>query len=91
MRPFSEKALAAALTALIENTSPDLTPTEEKLLRLLRDAHGEPVERAVLLREVWGEDGNDRLLNLYIHYLREKLEKDGLIIKNNKEIIINEV
>lgn len=76
-RPFSQKSLVAALTALTEKDVPVLTPTEEKLFRLLREAQGAPVARSVLLREVWGEDGNDRLLNLYIHYLREKLEKDG--------------
>ena len=48
-----------------------------KLLSVLKAAKGKSVSREQLIKEVWGEKGNDGLLNLYIHYLRQKLEKDG--------------
>lgn len=76
-RPFPTEALAHALSLAGEGGETPLTPTEQRLLSLLKAANGAPVAREVLLREVWGEGASDGLLNLYIHYLREKLEKDG--------------
>lgn len=55
-----------------------LTPTERRLLVCLQAAEGAPVSREALMRAVWGETGSEEKLNLYIHYLRKKLEKDGV-------------
>jgi two-component system, OmpR family, phosphate regulon response regulator PhoB len=53
----------------------DLTATEFKLLRLLVEANGTPVERDVLLREVWGYSDTtlSRTLDTHVKRLREKL------------------
>lgn len=76
-RPFPTEAIAHALSLAREDGAATLTPTEQRLFSLLKAANGAPVPREVLLREVWGEGASEGLLNLYIHYLREKLEKDG--------------
>ena len=77
-RPFTFDAFRAALKeAEATEVKLTLSKTESRLLALLKEAKGESVSRERLLKEVWGEDGTDALLNLYIHYLRQKLEKDG--------------
>ena len=76
-RPFPDEAFMRALFLAGKAGETPLTPTEQKLFSILKAANGAPVSREVLLREVWGEGAGDGLLNLYIHYLREKLEKDG--------------
>ena len=77
-RPFAIADLIACLTRVPEKAELlPLTPTEKRLLAILKEADGAPCARQELIERVWGEDGTDSLLNLYIHYLREKLEKDG--------------
>ena len=51
-----------------------LTDVEFKLLSRLILASGEFVCRDELVRDVWGEGVDFGILNVYIHYLREKLE-----------------
>ena len=53
----------------------DLTATEFKLLRILVEAAPTPVERDVLLREVWGYSDTTltRTLDTHVKRLREKL------------------
>ncbi len=53
----------------------DLTKTELKLLSLFLERHGEPVERAQLLRDVWGNTGDvhSRTLDTHVKRLRGKL------------------
>jgi hypothetical protein len=53
-----------------------LTSHEFALLKLLKDAAGEYVTRELIMESVFGGK-NDRLLNLYVHYLRDKLETGG--------------
>ncbi len=56
-----------------------LTTTEFKmLLHLARDA-GEVIPKAELTRRVWGYDfeGNDNVCEVYVGYLRQKLEAGG--------------
>jgi len=78
-RPFSISAFQNALIRLPkQETAISLTPTEQKLLDALKAADGKPISRAELLEKVWGDSGSEGLLNLYVHYLREKLEKDGV-------------
>lgn len=66
-----------ALKLFLEGKSVELTATEFKLLRLLVEARGGPVEREVLLREVWGyaDTTMSRTLDTHIKRLREKLGK----------------
>ncbi len=63
-----------------------LTEVELALLRALAEAKGEFLCREALLSAVWGNEGTDSLLNVYIHYLREKLERSGekMILSSRK-------
>ncbi len=54
-----------------------LTEVEYALLRVLWEANGAFISRERLHEAVWGNEGTEGLLNVYIHYLREKLEKSG--------------
>jgi two-component system response regulator MprA len=56
-----------------------LTVTEFNLLHLLLRHPRQVLERAQILNEVWGYDfgGDDNVLEIYIGYLRKKLEADG--------------
>ena len=56
-----------------------LTPTEFKLLHLLLRHPRQVLERGQILAEVWGYDfgGDDNVLEIYIGYLRKKLEAGG--------------
>ena len=79
-RPFDEELFLAALEELRQSdSSPALTPTEGRLLSLLKAANGAPVSSKELLTGTFGQEEaeNDGLLRVYIHYLREKLERDG--------------
>lgn len=78
-RPFSHRRFKECLAARIaEDATPPLTPTEERLYEVLRAASPNPVSREELSRLVFGSAGEDAKLTLYIHYLRKKLEKDGV-------------
>ena len=63
-----------------------LTSHEYALLSLLIDGGGNYTERKTISDKVFGGAG-DGLINIYIHYLREKLEKDGekIIISSRKQ------
>lgn len=55
-----------------------LSATEYACLATLAAAGGAPVSREALYAAVWGEGApRQELINLYIHYLRRKLESDG--------------
>ena len=57
-----------------------LTVTEFNLLHLLLRHPRQVLERPQILRDVWGYDfgGNDNVLEIYIGYLRKKLEVNKL-------------
>jgi two-component system response regulator MprA len=57
----------------------NLTVTEFNLLHMLLRHPRQVLERGQILNEVWGYDfgGNDNVLEIYIGYLRKKLEADG--------------
>ncbi len=79
-RPFDEELFLATLEELRKaDNAPSLTPTEARLFSLLLEADGAPVSRRALLVGTFGEAeaDNEGLLNVYIHYLRQKLERDG--------------
>ncbi len=61
-----------------------LTLTEFNLLHLLLRHPRQVLERSQILNDVWGYDfgGDDNVLEIYIGYLRKKLEA-----KNNKRLI----
>ena len=63
-----------------------LAAKKYKLLRVLSDA-GDYVSRENLIMSVWGADVDGGVLNVYVHYLREKLERGGekIILSSRKE------
>lgn len=63
-------------SAVLDGEKIRLTDTELRLLSALLKADGY-VSRAGLLREVFCGAENGGLINVYIHYLREKLEVRG--------------
>ena len=72
--------------AVLDGRRIPLTAHEYSLLSLLIGGGGEYVTRETIMRSVWN-GGNDRLVNIYVHYLREKLEGDGerIIISSRGE------
>ena len=64
-----------------------LTELEYKLLGALISADGDFVTRQELLSSVWGEGFDAGVVNVYVHYLRQKLEKNGkkIILSSRKE------
>jgi DNA-binding response OmpR family regulator len=75
-------------TVQLGDRSVKLTEVEFRLFSVLVSAGaGEYVSRERLIREVWGEGVDGGVVNVYIHYLREKLEKDGerIIISSRRE------
>jgi DNA-binding winged helix-turn-helix (wHTH) protein len=64
-----------------------LTEVEYSLLSALWEARGAFIRREDLREAVWGAEGTDSALNVYIHYLREKLERGGekVILSSRKE------
>ena len=63
-------------TAILDGASVKLTGQESALLGFLMSKRGEFASREEISREVWG-GASDGLINIYIHYLREKLERSG--------------
>lgn len=61
-----------------------LTEVEYKLLRVLSDS-GDYVSRENLIMSVWGLDVDGGVLNVYVHYLREKLERGEKIILSSRK------
>ena len=53
-----------------------LTAQEFSLLEFLLSKNGDYATREEISASVWG-NASDGLINIYIHYLREKLEGDG--------------
>lgn len=72
-------------TAILGERRVKLTEVEYRLLSALLFAEGF-VAREALLREVWGEGVDPGVLNVYVHYLREKLEVGGekMILSSRK-------
>ena len=64
-------------TATVGSKSVKLTELEYRLLSLLLSANGAFVSRERILTEVWEEKADKGIINVYVHYLREKLETEG--------------
>ena len=54
-----------------------LTAREFALFSLLQNANGRSVSRQTLCQQIWGCDETESL-NIYIYYLRKKLERNGV-------------
>lgn len=76
-----ERGLALAegeCAAFLDGERISLTEREYACLSCLYRANGAPVSRAQLLADVWGEGETDPgVVNVYLHYLRKKLERRG--------------
>lgn len=57
----------------------ELTPTEFDLLQLLMQHPNQVLERGQILANVWGYNfvGDDNIIEVYVGYLRKKMEADG--------------
>lgn len=62
-------------TVTLDGNRIKLTEVEFALFSRLYESLGSYVPRGELILSVWGEVGNDSLINVYVHYLREKLER----------------
>ena len=98
--PFSDEELIAAISetraapvltlgdrcAYLRGKKIKLTELELELLGRLMEAQGEFVSREELLSDVWHGEAERGIVNVYIHYLREKLEADGekIILSSRK-------
>lgn len=54
-----------------------LTEVEYSLLSLLYEKRGGYASREEILNRVWKGEKNEGVINVYVHYLREKLETHG--------------
>ncbi len=62
-----------------------LTELEAALLSLLISAGGDYVSRERILSEIWDESADAGIINVYIHYLREKIEDGEKIILSSRK------
>lgn len=85
-KPENQKVAYAGLTldpttreVTREGMDISLTVTEFKLLHLLLRHPRQVLERGQIMNEVWGYDfgGDENVLEIYIGYLRKKLEAGG--------------
>ncbi len=62
----------------VRNNPVHLTPKEFNLLGVLARNSGRVITRTDLVKEAWGPEYGDAIdsLKLYIHYLRQKVERD---------------
>ena len=73
-------------TVTVNNNTVRLTEIEHALLLLLARGGGEFVSREEISESVWGGRADSGLINLYVHYLREKLETgDERIILSSRK------
>ena len=80
-RKFLSRREAALIperrTVLLRGREIRLTELEYALFSLIVNAKGDAVSREEILKRVWRSDAADGIVNVYVHYLREKLESDG--------------
>ncbi len=65
--------------AHLDENGLELTPTEFELLHFFMRHARQALERSQILNNVWGYDfgGDDNVLEVYVGYLRKKLESGG--------------
>ena len=80
-RYLSKKVSARLIPERREVTLGDisvkLTELEFLLFSLIVEAGGEAVSRERILYEIWHGEADGGIVNVYVHYLREKLEIGG--------------
>lgn len=69
------------MTLSFADKSVDLSNKETELLALLHASANAPLERELILRKVWGDEGDyvGRTLDVFISKLRKKLEADNSV------------
>ncbi len=72
--------------AVLHGEKIKLTEVEFTLFSLLFSKRGEYADREEILNTVWNGEKDAGVINVYVHYLREKLEKNGekIIISSRK-------
>ena len=75
----SPSSITAAHLVTRAGRNVELTPREFALLLFLARRAGEVVPRTELLEHVWdeSEDGSTNVVDVYVGYLRRKLERPG--------------
>lgn len=63
-----------------------LTETEYKLFSVLYENIGRYVPCDVLRKSVWGDEASDGVLNVYIHYLKTKIENGRKLIRSKRNV-----
>ncbi|HEX3882196.1 MAG TPA: response regulator transcription factor [Stellaceae bacterium] len=63
-------------TVTVRDAEVKLSPREYDLLRLLVAHAGKVLTHRMMLREVWGGEGDVQYLRIYIRQLRQKIEPD---------------
>lgn len=78
--------LASERCAVLRGERIRLTEIEFSLISALYEHGGEYCTREELMRRVWKSEGQSGVINVYVHYLREKLEISGekIIISSRK-------
>ena len=73
-------------SAVLHGEKIKLTDVEFSLLSVIFEAGGEFISREEILKRVWNDEADGGVINVYVHYLREKLEKGGekIIISSRK-------
>jgi len=76
----------AARCAVLRGEKIKLTEVEFALFSLIFSKRGEYADRDEILESVWHGEKDAGVINVYVHYLREKLEKNGekIIISSRK-------
>ena len=73
----SARLLPESREVILGDRSVKLTELEYALFALIVEAGGDAVSREKILKQVWHGDADGGIVNVYIHYLREKLEGEG--------------
>ena len=87
------KDLPSEKAVILNGERVKLTELEYLLFSLLYSRGGSFVSREEILDSIWNGKADKGILNVYIHYLREKLEKNGekiIISSRNYGYKINE-
>lgn len=82
----SRLTLSGERTALLSGRQIHLTEIEYALLLFLVEKR-DFASREEILKHVWNNEADSGVVNVYIHYLREKLESDGerVIISSRRD------
>ena len=64
-------------SVMLEGEEIRLTELEYSLFELIVNAGEDCVSREEILERVWGGEADAGIVNVYVHYLREKLERHG--------------